>query len=78
MLIIWEKESHSQEMISNKRYLLEEGSVLRISPFVWGHARMIPDTFDYTAYAIRDEMDYNVSNFQLQISLDERLMLTIK
>jgi hypothetical protein len=29
-----------------------------------GYARMLPDAFDYIANAIRDEMDYSVTNFQ--------------
>jgi hypothetical protein len=43
-----------------------------------GHARMLPDTFDYIVNAVRDKLDYSVTNFQRPISLEERLMLTMR
>jgi hypothetical protein len=42
-----------------------------------GYARLLPDTFDCIATAVRDDVDHIVTKFQRPISLQQRFMLAI-
>jgi hypothetical protein len=52
---------------------------LRTSPNLFhNYCRMLPTTFDYIVNAIKSEIRYKPTNFQRPISVEERLMLTLR
>lgn len=52
---------------------------LRKCPYLfYGYTRMLPSTFDYILNAIKPEIKYVATNFQQPISIEERLIVTLR
>lgn len=52
---------------------------LRQCPYLfYGYTRMSPNTFDYILNAIKPEIKYVPTNFQQPISVEERLIVTLR
>jgi hypothetical protein len=52
---------------------------LRTEPFLFKeYCRMLPTTFDYIVQAIKPVLRFTATNFQRPISVEERLMVTLR
>ena len=52
---------------------------LRTEPLLFkGYCQMLPTTFDYIVEAIKPVLQLTVTNFQRPISVEERLMVTLR
>lgn len=89
LCVICKRQSKAKRMPTNKIFLKREIKEefhhmykdLRRDgneSLFYGYARMLPETFDYIAKLIKPEIKHRTTNFQQPISVEERLMLTIR
>ena len=44
----------------------------------YGYTRMMPTTFDYIVKIVKPQLEQRVTNFQRPVSVEERVMLTLR